>query len=190
MIRIIDPPAMNAVPLEDFKDYMRITHDRADEALLKVLKAAQENIESKLQLRLINQRVFITCAGWAKMQGMSKIEQGQQPFIEKEFSVPAAPIQNIYAAWRITKGQEHAVDLEDIHQRALGERTRVSLKMAPMDVLKIEALVGYGPTPANVPESLKMAIKMLAQSFYYGGERLDHAALKGLLMPYIKRGVA
>ncbi|GEM_PF-6351944 len=190
MIKIIDPPSMSAVPLYEFKNYMRVTHYHADEALGKVLKAAQENIEAKLQLRLINQRVFVTCAGRAKMQGMNAVEQGQQTLVDKEFSVPTAPIQNIYAAWRISKGQEHAVNLDDLYQRALGERTRVSLKMAPLDVLKLEALVGYGPTPADVPESLKMAIMMLAQSFYYGGERLDHAALKGLLMPYIKRGVA
>jgi len=189
MIKILDPPAQPAVSVNDLKTYLRISHDQADEILMQALTAAQENLELKLNLKFITQRIWATCAGRPVMQGSNKMKQIYRGAVDKMIAIPIAPVQKIYAAWAIKKGQERELDLTTLQQVQEGERCQIRANLQPHEVLKIEAKVGFGLNPADVPGSLRMAILMLAQSYYRGGEGLNLDALKELLLPFMKRGV-
>lgn len=147
LIEVIEPPAVEPVSLAEFKKYARVWADLTDDDDLieTLITAARELLE------LRTARAFIT----------QTIQETRVPR-SCGFRVLRDPVLE-YVSLSID-----GVDVE-VPDRFVAPCNGASpVYELPVDgrVVVLTYKAGYGPTPADVPKTVRLAILMLATHFY------------------------
>ena len=179
-------PAAEPVTLLETKAHLRVEIADDDALINGLIKAAKECVESATNRKLITQR-------WRVFD--DKIPS------PPEFCLPFAPVQSVdYLRLWDTSNNGFLLSAGTYLTDVLSEPARVFIKDLPAITLRqynaveIAFTCGYGVAPANVPEVLRQAVKLLAAHWYEnriavadaGQTRFDELPLgvQYLLAPY------
>ena len=170
------PPS--ALPVQAFKDHMRLGSGFADDGLQDqslegFLRAAIAAIEARTGKVLIERDFSWTLSLWR--------DPSRQP-------LPLAPVSEILAVRRIDAAG-NVSDLSpdiwwlepDSQRPALRPRGHALPDVPSGGLVRIEMRAGYGPEWSDLPADLSQATMMLAAHFY---EYRHETALRGGAMPY------
>ena len=157
------PVADAALPLQEFKDHLRLgtgfTDDGAQDALAKrLIRAGIAGIESRISKMLIRRSFLYTVECWR--------DPGQQ-------ALPVAPVQTITSVNLVDRaGIPTLVDptryvlVKDTHRPRLAA-SGVLLPTIPTDgTAEIVFQAGFGPAWTDVPPELRQAVMLLAAHYH------------------------
>lgn len=157
------PVADAALPLQEFKDHLRLgtgfTDDGAQDALLKrLIRAGIAGIESRISKMLIRRSFLYTVECWR--------DPGEQ-------ALPVAPVQAITSVNLVDRaGVPTLIDptryvlVKDTHRPKLAA-SGVLLPNIPTDgTAEIVFQAGFGPAWSDVPPDLRQAVMLLAAQYH------------------------
>lgn len=164
MILIEQAPVANAaLPLQNFKDHLRLgtgfTDDGAQDTLLqRLIRAGMAGIENRISKMLIRRSFLYTVECWR--------DPGQQ-------ALPVAPVQTITSVNLVDRtGVPTLVDptryvlVKDTHRPRLAA-SGVLLPNIPTDgTAEIVFQAGFGPAWIDVPADLQQAVMLLAGHYH------------------------
>ena len=181
---LITPPAIEPVTLAEMKTWLRIDTADDDSAISALIVAARLTVESTVRRMLLNQSWRLVLDAWPQ---------------DNIVRVPLAPFQNVLAV-RVydATGTPQLLGPALWTLDANPEGARLLFTLAPpppgrtIAGIEIDLALGYGATPASVPEPMRQAIRMLAARWYEnrgenpgdsGGTHLP-ASVAALLAPF------
>ena len=183
---LLTAPAGEPVLLAEVKAWLRIDFSAEDDAITALIAAARQLVEALTRRRLISQTWRFVLDGWP------------QDFILR---IPAAPFQSITGI-RIydTTGIAQPLPASLWTLDANPEAARLMFATNPpapgraMAGIEVDVALGYGATPASVPDPLRQAIRMLVARWYEnrGDANADSSAARvpasvaSLLAPFIR----
>lgn len=157
------PVADAALPLQDFKDHLRLgtgfSDDGAQDALLKrLLRAGIAAIESRISKMLIQRSFLYTIECWR--------DPGEQ-------ALPVAPVQSITSVTLVDRvgvptviTPTRYVLVRDTHRPKLAA-AGVLLPNIPTDgTAEIVFVAGFGVAWSAVPPDLRQAVMLLAAQYH------------------------
>lgn len=157
------PVADAALPLQEFKDHLRLgtgfTDDGAQDALLKrLIRAGIAGIESRISKMLIKRRFVYTVECWR--------DPGEQ-------ALPVAPVQAIVSLTLLDLvgvptviAPTRYVLVRDTHRPKLAA-SGVLLPNIPTDgTAEIIFDAGFGPAWSDVPPELRHAVMLLSAHYH------------------------
>ena len=157
------PVADAALPLQDFKDHLRLgtgfSDDGAQDALLKrLLRAGIAAIESRISKMLIQRSFLYTIECWR--------DPGEQ-------ALPVAPVQSITSVTLVDRvgvptviTPTRYVLVRDTHRPKLAA-AGVLLPNIPTDgTAEIVFVAGFGAAWSTVPPDLRQAVMLLAAQYH------------------------
>lgn len=168
---LVTPAAVEPVELTDVLAHLRIDHHHDDEAIGRLIAAATAECQEFTGLQLIT----------------ATFRQDLDAF-------PTQPIMLLPAPLAAVSSIKYR-DADDVEQTLATSVYEVDTSARPGEVqlrtgqawpttkiranaVSITFTAGFGSTPASVPQGVKLAIKMLAGSFY--DEKGDNAVARGL----------
>jgi uncharacterized phiE125 gp8 family phage protein len=151
-----------ALPVEEFKDHLRLGSGFADDGLQNglievYLRAAMAAIEGRIGKMLYRRRFLWVLECWR----------------DDEQALPVAPVSGLISVTLVNAaGAETVVPatsyrlIPDLHRpRLVGKGT--SLPMIPADgLVKVVFDAGFGPNWTDIPVDLRQAVLLLASEFY------------------------
>ncbi len=156
---LLTPPAVEPVTLAEAKAYLRVEHDDDDDVISALIAAARIHVEAQTRRALITQTWRLRRDVWP---GDGRIE------------VVPAPLGRLLAA-RIydAAGAPHAIDLAAFSADGAAAPGLVAFVPGSLPPpgraaagIEIDVEVGYGDAPADVPEPLRQAIRLLVAHWY------------------------
>jgi len=188
MLKVLVPPAVEPVSLDEIKLQARIDGTDEDTLLAQYIKTAREHVETILRRALITQTLQLTLDSWW----------------DDELELLMPPLQSVsQITYRDADGQEHTLSAASYvvdntsdpgRIRFAYGATKPNVELYPYSAIKITYIAGYGNSASNVPEPIRQAIRMLAVHYYDNREavfierganvQMLPFAVDALLMPY------
>ncbi len=154
---LLDPPASEPLSVADAKSYLRVAHDDDDAIVVALIASARHHVEALTRTGLLTQTWRLMLDRWPE-SGWIKPKLG--------------PLRSLVAA-RIYNESGVATSL-DLDRFVIDEAAGViaapgwSLPLPGRAVsgVELDVEIGYGDTPADVPQVLLQAIRMLVAHWY------------------------
>ena len=162
---VITPPALEPVTVNDQKAHSRIDTDADDGLLSGLLRAARDRCEGILARKLITQTVR-----WhpSEMTGNVKLPYPNVQSVTVQYYDADGDLQTVSgsAVYRVLNANDPANDctLELLTGQVW---PTADLRLQPW---VIEMVVGYGATAENVPDEIKLGIRLLVAQWYENRE--------------------
>ncbi|HWL03330.1 MAG TPA: head-tail connector protein [Xanthobacteraceae bacterium] len=154
---LLEAPETEPITLGEAKAFLRVEHDDEDDVIAALIASARMQVEAQTRRALITQEWRIVRDGWPA---------------DGFFVVTPAPLQAVVAArLRDAEGAAHIVD----HERFMIDAASARLIFPPWSLpaplraaagIEIDVRVGYGDEPADVPEPLRHAVRLLVSHWY------------------------
>jgi uncharacterized phiE125 gp8 family phage protein len=186
-MRIVTPPAVKPVAIEDVRAYLRIDTDDENALLDSLIETAVAYVENYTNRALITQTVDELWKWWPH---------------KDHFHIPKTPLQTLEEAEYLAQGETTYVSFTDIVTvDTYNDRIYLNFgEVWPCYTLDagggihLEWTCGYGDRPQDVPDPIRQAIKLLVGHWYEnrepvfvqsgaGAEQLPFA-VRALLAPY------
>ncbi len=171
--KLIIPPELEPVTLEETKSHRRIESSDEDVLIVGFIEAAREWCEG------YQNRAFITQTWELALDNFPS---------ENYVEIPNPPLQSVESIkYYDTDETEHTFSADSYHVDIYSEPGRVVLKYGetwPSITLRtangviIRFVAGYGDTTASVPGKVKQAIKVLVGHLYENREAADIKEMK------------
>ncbi|MDQ7096932.1 head-tail connector protein [Desulfosporosinus sp. PR] len=160
-LKLITPPAMEPLSLEEAKHHLRISGDDDDAIVSSLINQAREYCESYQKQKYITQTLELVLDSFPTTN-----------YIEfTDFS----PVQNVVSVkYYGTDGTEYIFDAENyivdtdslVNRIALGYNKQwPSIALQPINAVRIRVVAGYGDA-SEVPESVKWAMVLQMRLVY------------------------
>ena len=157
-------PAVEPVPLADMKTYLRIDQEAEDDLVASLVAAARGTVEGATRLALVAQTWRVTLP--------VLLRPGRVP-------LPLWPVLSVEAVRLL--GAAGTVELAPEAYRLDASGDPAILSIAPdavppdaaLGAVAVDLTAGFGPAAADVPPSLRLAVRRLAARWY--AERGDEA---------------
>lgn len=179
---LLTGPAAEPLALQEFKDFLRVTHDAEDTILALLITTARQMVESLTGRLLLTQDWRLPLDAWPA-SGL--------------ILPPLGPVAGLIAArLRHRDGSETllASGLFTVRgDRAppviAFERGAVPAPDRPLGGIELDLRLGHGTNPAQVPADLRQAVRLLAAHFYENRDASDAGgqppeAVRALIAPY------
>ena len=156
---LLTPPAVEPVTLAEVKAYLRVAHDDDDGVIAALIAAARSLVEAQTRRALITQTWQLRRDFWPS---------------DGRLVVVPVPLSEVLAA-RIygAAGSPHTVDLAAFTIDKAAAPAVIAFTPGAMVPpgrivagIEIDIEVGYGDSPADVPQPLRQAIKLLVAHWY------------------------
>lgn len=185
-LRLITPPAVEPISVDELKMQARIDQDTEDALLAAYITAARADVEAILRRALIEQTWEMRLDAWWS----DDLELPYPPLI----SVDSVSYVDADDTTHMLNTGDYAVD-------TMSEPGRLSLlvdtptaELANFGGVRISYKAGYGSLETSVPEPIRQAIRLLAAHYYENRESVLSApgvnvailpqAVDMLLWPY------
>ncbi|HEY4140673.1 MAG TPA: head-tail connector protein [Pseudolabrys sp.] len=154
---LLTAPAVEPVSLAEAKAFLRIEHNDDDDVIEALVSASRIHIETQTRRALMTQAWRLAFDAWP--------ESGRVPVVP-------GPLQELIAA-RVydSNSTAHAVDVHNF----VADVGASALAFAPWAVpapgriaagIELDVTAGFGDAPADVPEPLRQAIRLLTAHWY------------------------
>jgi uncharacterized phiE125 gp8 family phage protein len=156
---LLTGPAVEPVTLAEAKAYLRVEHDDDDDVISALIAGARVHIEAQTRRALITQTWRLTRDVWP---------------IDGRILILPAPLRELTAARVVMlNGSTQDISPSDFSADRAGAPAILAfgpgaLPMSdrPIAGIELDVDVGYGDAPADVPEPLRQAIKLLIAHWY------------------------
>jgi uncharacterized phiE125 gp8 family phage protein len=179
---ILNGPAIEPLTLIEAKRALRIDHADDDALVASLIKAARQRVEARTGRALISQSWRIVMDAW--------------PFGGR-VALPIMPVLYVTAV-RLLDGIGGSVVVSaPVYNLLAGteppviDASSVPNPSKARDGIEIDVVAGYGAAAADVPESLRHAMRMMVLHAYASigpdgrrAERTEPAEINALLAPY------
>lgn len=168
MLELLTAPPMNVFTLEEVKLHCRVDSDLTadDEYLLGLLIAAERYVERQTGKQLITASYLFTYSG-SPQWGQLRLPRG--PLVEVSSVVMNDTVIDP-SRYRVVTGDDACVMLTDL-DHCPGAKTT--------DLYTVEFSAGYGFSE-EVPETLKVAIRLLVSEWYTRRENSSNFSVTAL----------
>lgn len=172
---LLTAPAAEPLTLAEAKDFLRVEHGDDDGIIAALITGARGHVEAETHRALITQ-------GW-------RLVRDCWPDTGRLALLPV-PLREITAA-RVRKADGGVQDIDVAAFAVDAMSAPAMLAFTPGALLvpgrraagiEIDIVAGYGDTPADVPEALRQAIRLLV-AHWYENRRLVAAAGETAVMP-------
>lgn len=175
--RTVDPAA-EPITTAEAKTHARVSTSADDSYIDSLIKAAREQVEAYTGRALINQTWQLTLDAFPcdRFLGLSLAQSG--------IEIPINPLGSVssiqYVDWdgntQTWASGNYTVDAtKEIARIVPGYQVTYPVTRSVINAVTVTFVAGYGATAASVPESFKLAIKMMVAHWY------DNRAEMGLL---------
>ena len=155
---LLTPPAAEPLTLAQAKEFLRVAHDADDDLIAALVAGARLHVEAQTRRALMNQTWRLMRDAWPA--------NGRLPVLP-------APLREIVAArLRATDGTIQAID-PDVFALdtasapgVLAVAQNLPSPSRPVAGIEIDFAAGYGDDPEDVPEPLRLAIRLLVAHWY------------------------
>jgi uncharacterized phiE125 gp8 family phage protein len=156
---LLTAPDVEPVTLAEAKHFLRVEHDDDDDLIAALIAGARVHIEAQTRRALIVQTWRLVRDAWPA---------------DGRIAVLPAPLRAIAAARVLDEdGAEQAIDVEAFVTDLASAPAIVSFPPWSLPLpgkavagIELDVAVGYGEAPADVPEPLRQAIRLLAAHWY------------------------
>ncbi len=177
---LIDGPAVEPITLAEMKTYLRVDDDAEDELVAGLIKAARLLVEASSRRILVEQLWRVTLDRWP---------QGDTVML------PLSPLMAVESINVLdADGTPTEIAPDSIEADAMSDPPRIAVSPRPepgkaRGGIAIELRAGFGPSPDDVPATLRLAVKILVARWFEnrgdatGEQRLPPEAL-ALIAPF------
>jgi uncharacterized phiE125 gp8 family phage protein len=179
---ILNGPSVEPLTLAEAKRFIRIDHADDDAHVGSLIKAARQRVEARTGRALITQQWRIVMDEWP-WGGRTALPvlPAQAVTAVRVYPAIGAPQSYMPPVYNLVAGTEPPVL----------DASAVPGPGKPRDGIEIDVTAGYGATAADVPESLKQAMRLMIAHAYAAtgpdGRKPDGpepAEINALLAPY------
>ena len=173
----ISAPAIEPVSVQEMKQHLRLDHDEEDGLLAGMVVAARRHLEKRLSLAFLSAR-------W-------RYRADKTPRGRAALEVPLFPLASVQQVrLYLEDGTTALADLANMQVRsavrpAIITGVRIPFAAQPAHGAEIEFTAGYGDAPEDVPEQMRLAIRLLAAHFYE-----NRVEMPGCVMPSMPASVS
>ncbi len=167
------PPALEPVSLAQAHAQLRVSHSYEDDLILRLIKAAREQVETLTRRALIDQE-------W-------RLLLDDLPS-DRLIRLSVAPVTQILQVYTYDKdGNQRLVPATDYQADLAGNPARMRFRagavgpVRDLNGIEVDFKAGYGATSASVPAGLQTAILMLVGFWYERRSMLEEDRLTGLM---------
>lgn len=156
VLTLLAPPAYPAVTLAEAKAHLRITHEAEDDLVSELIVTADRFLTGDTGMALVNQTFRLGLSDWPN---------GPVP-------LPRQPVQSIASVTVFDRdGTPHLLDASAIHLDIRARPNCVAIDPSqvtsgPFNGIDIDFVSGFGPTPVEVPGTLRQAVLHLVAHWY------------------------
>jgi uncharacterized phiE125 gp8 family phage protein len=156
---LLTAPALDPLTLDEAKAYLRVAGGDDDDLIAALIKGARGHVEAQTHRALITQSYRISRDTWPA---------------DGRIAVLPAPLRTVAAA-RVydVDGTAHAIDLQAFVVDTVATPGIVSFAPwslpapgRPHGGIELDVTVGYGDAASDVPEPLRLAIRLLVAHWY------------------------
>jgi uncharacterized phiE125 gp8 family phage protein len=180
---IVNGPAVEPLTLVETKRWLRVDHDDDDGLILSLIRAARERVEARTGRALVAQTWRVVMDRWPA---------------EQHLRLPLMPVLSVTAI-RLLDGSgvasvvaASAYTLDSFSEPPVLRLTGIPQPGRERNGIEIDLVAGYGVNPADCPDSIRQAMRLLVGSAYEqrGPERASNnrasedEAVNALLAPY------
>ncbi len=166
---LISGPAIEPVSLAEAREWLRVESTAEDDLIAALVTSARLIVESATRRMLMTQTWRLS---WDRWPGVVATHDGFLPRPEI-LEIPFAPFQrvsaiNVFDASGVAQTIPPAAYTVD----SSPERARIIFSGdppqpgRPVGGIAVDVVLGYGDQPANIPEPLRLAIRMLAARWF------------------------
>lgn len=156
---LLTPPEIEPLTLAEAKAWLRVEHDDEDDTIAALIAAARSHVEAQTRRALITQ-------GW-------RLVRDAWPADGRIAALPA-PVATLTAARvRDLDGTAHEIDAETFTVDSAAAPATIAFPPwavpapeRPFAGIELDVTAGYGDAAADVPEPLRLAIRMLVAHWY------------------------
>jgi uncharacterized phiE125 gp8 family phage protein len=173
---LLTGPAVEPVTLAEAKANLRVEHDDDDDVISALIAGARVHVEAQTRRALITQTWRLTRDVWP---------------IDGRVLVLPAPLRELIAARVVMlNGSTQSIDPSLFSADRAGAPAILAfgpgaLPMSdrPVAGIELDVEVGYGDAPADVPEPLRLAIKLLI-AHWYENRGITASGHEAAVLPY------
>jgi uncharacterized phiE125 gp8 family phage protein len=175
-------PLVEPVNLTEMKTYLRVDESEDDSLIQSLIAAATRKVEAHINRKLISQEWEIF---WDRFPSTSRnmwwdgtkdMAISELVSSKRTMDIPFGPMQSVSSFY--TYDNDNTAYLFDPANYILdnsGPFGRIALKLGstwpttvlrPINGIKITGIFGYGAAASDVPEDIKLAIKILVSNMY------------------------
>ena len=156
---LLTGPAVEPISLAEAKAFLRVAHDDDDGVITALIAGARVHIEAQTRRALITQDWRLVRDVWPA---------------DGRLLVLPAPLREFSAARIIRRdASEHSVDLDLFIVDKAGAPAVLAFTPGTLPIsdrpaagIELDIEAGYGDAPADVPEPLRQAIRLLVAHWY------------------------
>lgn len=158
--KLITPPAVYPVTVEECKAQSRITFPDDDSLIERLIKGRVAHVEQYLQRKLITQTWKMWLDSWPTSE--IKVLFGDLQSVTHVKYTDKDEVQNTLDS------AEYLVDTDSVPGRIiLGyEKTWPTDTLSPKNPIEIQFVTGFGDTADDVPQDIKDAILIMVSDLY------------------------
>lgn len=184
MIKILTPPQIEPVTVEQVKSHLRLIHSQDDDLLALMITSARERVESFLSQGLIQQQVlFSSSLPLLKRGGLGRFSTRSEKI---NFRIPWGPLMDLENITLVGARKRMSIPLDKITVQGSTGWISFSCWIFMDQSINVTYQAGYGATIDQIPAAFKEAILELVLAKYE--RRLSFASqndlLHDLLTPY------
>jgi uncharacterized phiE125 gp8 family phage protein len=156
---LLTGPAVEPVTLAEAKAHLRVEHDAEDDEIAALIAGARINVEAQTRRALITQVWRLTRDVWP---------------VDGRILVFPSPLRELVAARVVMRdGGEHSIDVGLFTADQAAAPAILAFNPGTMPIsdrpaagIELDVEVGHGDAPADVPQPLRQAIKILVAHWY------------------------
>lgn len=204
--KVTTKPLLEPVSLDELKDHLRITSTQEDSYLTNLITSGRQMIEDYTRRKLIEQTVTLYLDGWpskysdvwwdgtvqASRDTLSTYQSIQIPLVPliDVSEVSLFSTDNTESTYSASNYYVNNFDNDTFGSIELNQGSVITGNLRRKNSIKVTYTVGYGPSPSDVPYSLRQSCLVMSAYLYNnrgdcdGGGCVDKAGLGGTLSMY------
>ncbi len=179
-IKLIAPPEIEPVSIAEQKSQMKVTYNSEDSLIGGFIMAARQLIENLTGIRMMEQSCQLLLDGFPCSRSDDGLMHRQNHLHGRQIVFPVAPVSAVSEVRYLDRAggshlfpaDQYLVDCDSIPGRIILKESASwpHWDLAAAQSVVISFTAGYGDEAKDVPEPLRLAVKLLAAHYFNNRE--------------------